>query len=368
MMHLTPALEKKYTTDKVSARDAQRLAEFIAFGPVVFQVARIMLKWGILSLLRDSDDGMTFQEIATAAKRSDYAVKVLLESSLTMGLLCVNPSSSRYRLSKVGWFLLNDPLTRVNLDFNHDVNYQGLFRLEEALREGRPAGLEYFGPWPTIYEGLSQLPEQAQKSWFAFDHFYSDSAFSEALDLVFASPVRRLLDVGGNTGRWATRCVAHSAEVEVTILDLPQQLQLMRQAVEGLTGADRIHGYACNVLDEQAAFPAHPHFDAIWMSQFLDCFSLKQITSILKKAAAIMDGHTRLYIMETLWDRQKYEPAAFCLTQISLYFTAMANGNSKMYHTADLEKCIHEAGLQVERIVDNLGHGHSIVVCKLRSE
>ena len=34
--------------------------------------------------------------------------------------------------------------------------------------------------------------------------------------------------------------------------------------------------------------------------------------------------------METLWDRQRYETASYCLTQISLYFTAMANGNSKM--------------------------------------
>ena len=55
-MQLTPALEKRYTHDQLSAREAQRLAEFIAFGPVVFQVARLMLKWGILDLLRDSDE------------------------------------------------------------------------------------------------------------------------------------------------------------------------------------------------------------------------------------------------------------------------------------------------------------------------
>ena len=100
------------------------------------------------------------------------------------------------------------------------------------------------------------------------------------------------------------------------------------------------------------------------MSQFLDCFSMEQITAILKKAARIMQPDTRLYIMETLWDRQKYEPAAFCLTQISVYFTALANGNSKMYHTDDLLRCIEAAGLRVEGIVDQLGHGHSILIIK----
>lgn len=68
--------------------------------------------------------------------------------------------------------------------------------------------------------------------------------------------------------------------------------------------------------------------------------------------------------METLWDRQRYEPAAFCLTMTSLYFTAVANGNSKMYNTEDMRQCITAAGLEIEHIHDHLGQGHSILVCK----
>ena len=77
-----------------------------------------------------------------------------------------------------------------------------------------------------------------------------------------------------------------------------------------------------------------------------------------------MPPQTRLYIMETLWDRQRFETAAFCLTMTSLYFTAMANGNSKMYHTEDMQSCIQQAGLSVETIHDHLGLGHSILVVK----
>ena len=77
-------------------------------------------------------------------------------------------------------------------------------------------------------------------------------------------------------------------------------------------------------------------------------------------------GEKRLFIMEALWDRQRFEPAAFCLTMTSLYFTALANGNSKMYHSDDFIRLIDEAGLGVEEIHDNLGQGHSIIVCKLK--
>lgn len=365
-MNLSAALEKKLTEEQLSAREAQHMAEFIAWGPVVFQVSRLMVKFGILDLIRDSKDGMTREELCQQTGLSDYAMKCLTEASLCIGTLLVDVNTNRFTLSKTGWFLLNDPATRVNIDFNHDVNYEGMFHLEEAFKNGCPEGLKHFGNWTTIYEGLSSLPEEAQKSWFAFDHFYSDTSFPEALRIVFDTHhVRTLYDVGGNTGKWALQCVGYDNDVKVTILDLPQQITLMEQNIAGKPGAERISGYGINLLNKQMAFPPlKDGLDAIWMSQFLDCFSMDEMTDILKRAKDVMTDHTRLFIMETLWDRQRFHTAAFCLTMTSLYFTAMANGNSKMYNTEDLEHCITTAGLEIEHIYDHLGQGHSILLCR----
>ena len=323
-----------------------------------------MVKFGILDLLRESEKGLTEAEIVEKTGLSTYAVKCLLEASLCIGTVFIDTETDRYAISKTGWFLLNDAATRVNIDFNHDVNYMGLFHLEEALKEGRPAGLKHFGDWPTVYEGLSSLPKQVQDSWFGFDHFYSDSSFPEALRIVFAEHnVRSLYDVGGNTGRWALQCVDYDKDVEVTVLDLPQQIGMMQENIAGKPGADRIKGYGINLLDEKACFPQREGgLDAIWMSQFLDCFCEEEIVSILKRARSVMGSDTRLFIMETFWDRQRFEPAAFCLTMTSLYFTAIANGNSKMYHSDDMKRLIEQSGLEIEAIYDGLGHGHSILV------
>ncbi len=367
-MKLFPALEKAYTHERLSAREAQAKAEFIAWGPVIFQASRLMIKFGILDLLRDAGQGLTREELCEKTGLSDYAVKCLTEAGLCIGTILVDTETDRFTLSKTGWFLLNDAATRVNIDFNHDVNYEGWFHLEEALKEGRPAGLEHFGSWPTIYEALSELPPQVQKSWFGFDHFYSDTSFPEALEIVFGKyHTRSLYDVGGNTGKWALQCVNHDPNVEVTILDLPQQIRMMEANTEGKPGADRIKGYGINLLDPEALFPQREGgLDAIWMSQFLDCFSGEEIVSILTRAKNAMTADTRVFIMETLWDRQRFETAAFCLTMTSLYFTAIANGNSKMYNTEDMTRYVEEAGLTVETIYDGLGQGHSIMVCKLK--
>lgn len=365
-MNLFPELQKKYTKETMNAREAQRLAEFIAFGPVIFQTARIMLKLGIMEMIRNSENGLTIDEVAKKANISNYAAKCLLEASLCIGIVLIDPNTDKFTISKTGWFLINDPATRVNINFNHDVNYLGWFNLEESLLNGKPEGLKTLGDWPTVYEGLSSLPKHIQDSWFGFDHFYSDNSFDQALEIVFGNKPKTLLDVGGNTGRWALRCVNFDNEVKVTILDLPQQIGMMKENIKGHKGAERIDGLGVNLLDEATEMPSDRKFEAIWMSQFLDCFSEEQIVSILRRATKVMVRDSRLYIMETLWDRQRFEPAALCLTLTSLYFTAIANGNSKMYHSEDMERLVKEAGLEIETIHDYLGQGHSIIVCKLK--
>ena len=365
-MTLFPALVERYTKELLSAQEAQRLAEFIAWGPAIFQASRIMIKYGILDLIRDSIDGLTKEEIVNSCDLSEYAIKCLLEASLSIGIIHVNPKTERYSISKTGWFLLNDQATRVNLEFNHYVNYEGWFKLEESFLKGKPEGLKHFGNWPTVYEALSELPSEVQKSWFGFDHFYSDSSFPAALKIIFDEyHVSSLYDVGGNTGKWALHCVSYDKDVKVTVLDLPQQIEMMKANIQGIKGAERIEGYGINLLDKTTRFPIHGDgVDAIWMSQFLDCFSMDQIISILSRAKESMSDKTRIFIMETLWDRQRFEPATLCLTMTSLYFAAIANGNSKMYNTEDMEYCINKAGLEIEKIHDHLGQGHSIIVCK----
>ena len=359
-MKISAHLEKRYAREQLSAGAAQRLAQEIAFGPIVFQVSRLMVKFGILEHLNNSENGMTLNETAQAAGLSRYAAQVLLEASLSIGTVLLR--DGRFYISKAGYFLLRDKMARVNMDFVHEICYQGMFDLEAALLEGRSAGLKALGEWPTIYEGLSQLEPEARRSWLAFDHYYSDNAFDEALKVVFSRPIKRLLDVGGNTGRWALRCVAHHPEVEITIMDLPQQLALMREAVTGKPGAERIHGHPANLLDDNTVFPQG--FDAVWMSQFLDCFSEDEVTAILSRAREALTPEGTLYIMEPFWDRQQYETAAYTLTQTSVYFTAMANGNSKIYHSADMLRCAENAGLTIEKIDDGIGVGHSIVHCR----
>lgn len=346
---------------ELTAIDAKFEAQKISFAPVAFQCARVLRETGILEAVADAgSEGISVEEIHRLTNISEYGIRVLLDMAASMYLVRYN--DDRFVLMKTGHYILYDKMTRVNMDFVHDVCYEGLFHLQEAIREEKPSGLKVFGEWETVYEALSELPDQVRKSWFDFDHFYSDNAFDKALEIVFSEPTAKLYDVGGNTGRWAIKCVQYDPQVEVTILDLPGQLKDAANTAKEHGVEDRIKGFPINQLTE-SPFPTGA--DAIWMSQFLDCFSKSQILSILKRAAASMEKGTRLYIMETYWDRQRFEAATYSLNATSIYFTAIANGNSRMYHSKDMIELLHEAGLIVDKDIDHIGLGHTLFRCRL---
>jgi hypothetical protein len=335
-------------------------AQKIALAPIIFQAARLLRDSGILDALHASRDGLSVAEVSDRVKTPAYGVLVLLEAGLAGEI--VRREDSRYLLTAAGHYLLTDESTRINMDVVQKCCYQAAYYLEDSIRDGEPVGLQkVFGEWATIYPALTSFPESARDSWLRWDHYYSDAAFPHALPIVFERKPRKLLDVGGNTGKWAIRCAKHCDDVLITILDLPNVVALADENIREHGLQKTINTVACDLLDASVPFPVG--CDAIWMSQFLVCFSEQEVTSLLERAAAAMDANARLYILDNFWDRQSFDIAEFCLQTFSLYFTFLANGRSRMYKASDITAMVEAAGMRVDDITDNLGICSSLMIC-----
>ena len=350
-----------FDKNEISGAEALHEAQKIAFGPVVFQCARLLREWGILELLYENKKGLYVKEIAKKLNISTYSVQILCESGFSMRALELK--NEKYFITRIGYFLLNDEMTKVNMNFNHHVNYQGLFYLDESLREEKPKGLHNtFSNENTIYPILSKLPKKAKKSWFEFDHFYSDASFVELVKLMSKKNIKKLLELGGNTGKLAIALAKASKSTSITILDHKCQVdEALKNASTSGVG-DRIDGKAIDLLDHNIEFP--DGYDGVWMSQFLDCFGPEDIISILKKSSKTLNKNGRVYIVEPFWDRQSHEIGEYCLINISPYFTALANGVSKMYRAKDMIDFIQQAGLEIEEEINGFGFGHTLMICK----
>ncbi len=139
----------------------------------------------------------------------------------------------------------------------------------------------------------------------------------------------------------------------MTIVDLPGQTAVARENAAKAGFGDRIDTCEGNILADSTVLPAG--YDAVWMSQFLDCFSLHQITKIIKKVVSAAGEDTDIFVLEPLWDCQKFQASSYSLQATSIYFTCIANGNSKMYRFQELVDAIEAGGAKLETAHHNLG-------------
>lgn len=349
-----------YNKDPHNALDSIFLAQKIAFGPMAFQAAICLRDFNILSYLDEAQDqGGTLLSLVNHTGLSEYSVSVLLDMGLSAYIVYQNDDV--FYLTKTGYYLLHDEMTRVNMDFTQHICYEGLFKLKESLLKNKAEGLKSLGPWETIYPHLKDLNDTQKKSWFDYDHFYSDGAFLKALEVVHRFNPKHIFDIGGNTGKFAIACCEKSEDLQVTIVDLPEQVKIAEDNIIEKSLQHRVHFYPANILTT-TYLPTGA--DIYWMSQFLDCFSKVQIIQILTLIKNNKEPEAKVCILEVFWNRQVFEAASFSLNASSLYFTAIANGYSRFYHSEEFKTYIEAAGLKIIDEIDQVGHYHTLLVCQ----
>ena len=105
-----------FSTDTKTTLEAKGIAQFIAFGPVIFQVSRALRNSGILKEIEESGvDGLTIEEIIEKVKLPNYGVRVLLESGLGIGLIIIN--DDKYKITKTGHFIFQNAVLTWTLTY-----------------------------------------------------------------------------------------------------------------------------------------------------------------------------------------------------------------------------------------------------------
>ena len=351
------------------APEALHKANFIALAPFIFAAAKAMRDLGFFRLLADSEKGLTKRELADKAGVTLYAASVLIDAAYRADIVCSEEEETgkdtRWILTKTGLYLATDRMTEVNLSFSADVCAEGLLSLTESLKTGKPAGLRTFSETAsTIYPLLETLPEPARTSWFDYDHFYSDHVFEEELPILRReTSFRSVCDVGGNTGKFALAAAAFDPDVHVTIADLPEQCAAAKEKIADAGLSSRIALNPCDILKSSPAdLPGG--IDVWWMSQFLDCFSSEQAVQILRLVRDAMEEGAVLAVNEIFGDRQRRDTAALVVDECSLYFTAIANGVSRFFNSAEFMECLAAAGFKVKSVHDALGLGHTLTIAE----
>lgn len=336
--------------------DALTQAQKFVFAPLAFQALASMLELGIIEFL-DKNPAIE-EEIISALDLDEYTVRTLLQIGIINKIVQIK--GNIYNLTKMGQLFLYDDMTKANFNYVKDVCYLGASELTASFKERKPKGLQKFvGNYPTIYPALKNLPDKMQQSWYEFDHLYSDNCFEEVFQII-SKKYQSIYDIGGNTGKFEELCFKHDKNFDITMFDLKANIDKIRNN----TKLRNCKFYPINVLDKTPNYPEIKN-GAVLMSQFLDCFSKKDIVKILSDIRLRMDKNSALYILEPYTDMQKFEGAEYSLVHTSLYFTFMANGVSKFYTLKEMEELVEQGGFTINRRYDNIGsYNYTLLECK----
>lgn len=353
---ITKPLYRRTHKNQTSRIDALTEAQKIAFAPFSFQTVACLIDFNIFKALETSPK--TKQQLVEECNVSQYCIDTLFDAALCIGLVKKN-NDETYFLTPLAEAFLYDEMTKVNFNFMKDVCFLGASELFSSFKENRPAGLQkYYYDSETIYPMLTKLPEKMKKSWYNFDHYYSDDCFKEVLPYIFETKPPHVFDIGANTGKFEKACLEYNKECCVTMIDLPENIEAAKNSFD----TDRCSFWSADILSDEKNLPKMN--GAVFMSQFLDCFSKVQIQHILDKISKCSDENIRVFILEPFIDKQQFAGAAYALSHISLYFSCMANGKSKMYNETDMRELINSSDFRIEKIYQNIGkYDYTLLEC-----
>lgn len=192
--------------------------------------------------------------------------------------------------------------------------------VHRELLEAKLAMLDLVGPdFLELFTALVADPGRFQRSARLFELFSYGRAYEETpenlahasrwvrfttaltrheapplLDAVDFSGIRRMLDVGGNSGEFALQACRRHPVLRATVLDLPVVCALGERHVARADERDRVA--FVRVAREQAPFPAG--HDLVAFKSMLHDWPDDDVRAFLRKARAALPSGGRLVVLE----------------------------------------------------------------------
>ncbi|MDY8108476.1 methyltransferase [Fulvimarina sp. 2208YS6-2-32] len=316
-------------------RSARKLFDLTA-GFIYSQVLAGGVRSGLFEHLAGGP--MSVAEVAAAIDLPDDATRRLLAASTSLGLLDKLPDA-RFMLGAQGAALLANPGVAAMV-LHHDALYQDLADPLKALR--KRGGGELAKLWDYASDDGKPAAGDATPETERYTRLMAasqDLVASETLRVFDVSPYRRILDIGGGSGRFLTHVAARNGHAELHLLDRPSVATLARETLAGRDDASRFIVHGGDFLTSE--FPVG--CDLITLVRILHDHDDDVVEALLRKVhAALRPVRGRLLVTEPMADeraRSRIGDAYF-----NIYLHAMGSGRPRT--PTELVELLHAIGFR----------------------
>jgi ubiquinone/menaquinone biosynthesis C-methylase UbiE len=314
-------------------------------GHNAFQFTRAGVELGLFELLEQSP-GVTRAEIGAALELQERSLDILLLGVTSLKLTERSDDGYRNASSVSDLFTGGHwELVKALIGFEAYVTYPGLVDFTESLRANSNVGLRrYPGNGATVYHRLSEDPELL-KVFYHFMGTWSAVASKHLINYGDFSRTRRLLDVGGGDATMAIAVASAHPEIEVTVLEIPNVVDLARKRVEEAGLSDRVKVVEGDIFED--AYPEG--HDTVMFVHQLQIWPQDRIRVLLGHAHAALPDDGRVFILNTMSEDNYDGPLMAALA--SPFFAAVAGDGGMLYAWEKYEESLKEVGFsQVQRI------------------
>ena len=283
----------------------------------------------LFSAVEQQQPEATQQKLAAATGGNERALRLLLDGCVATGLLRKDGNS--YSNTPAGQAALIDHAPhdlRGAIRYNQDV-YPAWGKLVDFVRTGAPVDA------PEIH--LGDDPERTRR--FALSmHGRALGIGRAVVPMLPLQGCRRLLDLAGGPGTYASLMAQAHPELRCVTMDLPAISAVASELVAQAGLADRVlcqpGNYHTDTYEPEA-------FDAVTIFGALHQEAPEMIVSILKRAATALKPGGTIMILDMMTDATHTQPPFSALFAVNM---ALTTYNGWVFADTELHGWLEEAG------------------------
>ncbi len=273
-------------------------------------------------------------ELAGALSLDRHALTVLLRALVAIGVL--REHEGRFTNAP----LASACLVKASPSYlGHNLTYQELLwpawsKLDEVVRTGQPM--------MPLEELLSRGPENFAFEYLKSVDYVSRKAAAAMTEVIDASAMSRMLDVGGGLGTYARAFAERFEPLEVTLFDLPATLRHAEQALASSKAAGRIRLREGNYLRDELG----DGFDLVLFSHVTHDESSDTNRELFRKAHRCLKPGGWVAIHDYVVDPNGCGPLFETLFSVNML---VYTRGGQVYSERDYQELLREAGLEPRR-------------------
>ena len=311
---------------------------------------QVAIRLGVFDALHKAP--LSARQVARQVRASERGITTLLDALSTLGY--VRKERDKYTNTDVAskWLVKTSPQSLVEALPAVEDAWQRWETLEETIRAGEPS--------VTTYEWFNCYPEMAHNFHLAMKVVSRRLFVDEVVSRVKLRPrARKLLDLGGSHGLYATEFCRKNPQLCATIFDKSEGIEVARETVQEEGTSDRISFQTGDFLEDEIG----SDYDAILLFNVIHMYSPEINTSLLNKIFQALDSDGLVVILDQLASKPASQLAATLAHFMGLNLFAEVGG--RVYTHEEVNRWLSEAGFVAQRRINlRRAPGASLVLGK----